>query len=86
MEEALKIVRKEHPNDLVWYGFECKGKYWFGLTIGKEYHQFDGTLFGVVVDNGKCRDAYDYWKLLGTDDEMANAWKSRTKIDVQADF
>lgn len=85
-QEELQILREKYQDYLVWYGFKYNGKVYFGLTKGKDYRPFDGSVFGVSVENGKCKRIDDYWALLGSDKKMAEAWMNRIKIDVQEDF
>ena len=49
-DEAIDIVRKSHPNRLIWNGYEYDGKFIFNIAIDMTLIRGDLALSIVTVD------------------------------------
>jgi len=84
-EEALKIVRKRHPNDLVRTYFVYNHKYIFSVSYGKNYYKDDPSAFFVSIsDSDGQYDLYDFWEemLLNDDKKFDEALNNTHAIDI----
>lgn len=86
-EEALTIVRKKHPNDLIRTCFIYSHKYIFSISYGKKYYKDDPSAFFVSIsDSNGQYEVYDFWEeMLTNDDEnFDKALKNTRAIDIPA--
>ena len=83
-EEALSIIRKLYPNDLVRECIVYKGTFIFAISIGKKFYQDDVAVFFISVDGNKKTKLFDYWDELlnNKDDDFVKAIKNPIYVDV----
>ena len=74
-EDALLIVRKEYPNNLIFSSAIYNNSYVFSVSNYNELIPGDSTTFTVSVNEaGECK-RFDYYKVLWSDEglNMVNA-------------
>lgn len=84
-QNAVKIIRKELPNRLIWYGFEYGESYIFAIAPDMEYLPEETALtwFSVNKESGRI-ESFDYYGRSLFDGEYAiiEAAKSRVAVDI----
>lgn len=84
-EDALLIVRKEYPNNLILSSAKYNNSYIFSVSNYNKLIPGDSTNFSVSVDDTGICKRFDYYKVLWSDEglDMVNAMENTIQyIDV----
>ena len=83
-EEALNIIRRLYPNDLIRECITYRNKYIFAISLGKKYYKDDSAIFFVAINSNKENELFDFWDelLSNKDPEFTKAIENPIYVDV----